>query len=277
MDSIYFDEWKSFAVQCKALSEADESDPALEGWFDTIVEKFHKLVSDPVSGFIGHMEEVIFRTHVAEIINTLKLKGKLRKGKPYLELGATIVGRPSMLKGDLSDFAELYLFKSGKLSHAYEMMLGTFVKSIIDTTAQDTVSHSAYASELEDVLDTEKEFNKLILPFMGKTTRDTAEILELLPNEDKLITFCRTINNNVEHPLLSLKYFTRINHLLRQASIGMTNYNKNGAINDKKIMKSLARDGFAIAEMANSLVGRSYTCNQLVSVRDEVARTVLEN
>ena len=261
-------------VKYARLIEGTDDMPSLENYFSKLTNGMQNMAEHTVGGLVTSLKNF----SISRPTSTLKkhdLKQALSNGTPYITVAGAIVTRPSNFKGNLSTFAGMYLPGSQKLTEEYLPLLEGYQSHLVNAARKESETYSSHPAYMARYLKEERKFNSNAMPYFKGGARDITTILDMLPNESACISFAELVTQFENHPLLQLSFLQDLEGRLSVAATVLSNFKRDNSDN-KKLYKALARDAFSLAEIANTLVGRAYTLQQLLKVYDEVVTVIID-
>ena len=251
----------------------DSNTAALEGYFSKVHSVFSNFLDESVNPLIEHIQRNVLERNAFSVYPEFKLKTKLNKDFPYLKIAESTLGRPDRLTGNLADLVDIYLPDTQKHALLYVPLLERFQIALVDIASNGSSNYAAHESLISRYTDAEKEFNSRVGKYFKGGVRDIAKLGDMLPNAHAVLTFNNQLNAHVNHSLLNIKYLIDIRDRLEVAATVLLSV-KNAENVKPAVHKALARDAFSIAEIANTLIGRAFTIEQIFTTRDEVVAIV---
>lgn len=252
----------------------DEDMPSIESYFSKLSNAMDKMRETTFTPLISAIELRSKSNGDFKYRNINSLKLAMSKGVPYLTVAGAMVTRPSNFVGNMAQFTDLYLPGTSRLAGTYVPLLDAYQQSMVETDAKASTNHASHEGMMTRYLSDERKFNQSVSPFFKGGVRDVAVLRDLLPNESAVLTFNQMVNDFINHPLLNVNFISDLESRLSVAATVLENF-KNRNSDNPKLYKALARDAFSLAEIANSLVGRGYTIQQVLKLREEVYEIVM--
>lgn len=269
-------DFENIVKYARLVNETPDTDMAsIENYFSHLTDSVKNMAGQNLTSLINTVKTFNFSRKGSGKRNYLDLKHILSTGKPYLSYADAIVTRPSGFIGNLSIFAGIYYPGSDSLSVEYIPLLEGYQSHLVNAARKGSDSHSSHPAMMDRYLKSERKFNTEVHPYFKGGARDITTLRQLLPNETACIAFNELVKKHDNHPLLQLKFLGDLEARLSVAATVLENFKAENKGNPK-LYKSLARDAFSLAEIANTLVGRAYTIQQTLKVHEEAIAIITD-
>jgi hypothetical protein len=269
------DQLVEFKALCQTLMEADEVTLSQEGLLSTLANGLVRGLTT----IRNDIESIFYKS--TDPLTPDKFKNLLVKHPSYLSMAKATVTNIDYFKGQLAPFSKQYVAGTAQYAGEYLTLLESYSASLIEMTGSGDYRKAHYSNLLQQFLVKEGTFNRQMEKYFKGNTRDMVRLSEVLPNEGHALDFATVIHAYRDHPLITRGYYAQAENLIEVASVGLnTLANKNQSTDTpapSTLIKALARDGFAIAEIATSMTGRGHTLHQLRVIYNEVVELIQQS